>query len=523
MADWYVSSVGYAAVAVRVNTTAYIVGDIRRPAAPTLGNERCWRCTVAGTSAGAEPATFGNGTVAQGGTVVDGGATWTEISGNATFNWTAPYATIGTAVATGRSAAGDRIFVAHNHALSTATSFTITPVGTVASPTLVYCVNAAGTVPPVAADLRTTAIETTTGIASMTFSFGVMYIYGVTFSNSGASNNINFDPGGSSRNLIMTFEQCALKTTDTAVARRLNFGSGAGGAPQPDCALKITLIDTTLAFGASAQQATFKAVDFTWRNNGTGAAFSGVLPTIPFQIGGSTFDGPSFIRMEGLDLSAFTAGKTLFDTNHTNTRAMLLNCKLDAAVAIAVTPTAPGGAVDVICSDSTSSTDRSERFAYQGTQTRESTIIRPLGANNSVVGMSWKIVTNANNEKEFPFECQEIITFNPTSGVAITATVEIVNDGVTLKDDEVWMEVEYLGTAGFPIVSRVSCGRATPLTAGANIPTSAATWTTTGLGAPVLQKLVVTFTPQIKGMVRARVYVGKISQTLYVDPKITLV
>lgn len=518
MADWYIGSTKWTAVTAWAATTAYVVGDLRRQlAAVTAGNERVFRCTTAGTSGGTEPAWV----LTTGATTNDGTAVWTEVTGNATYNWAAPYARLETAVLASRAAAGDRFFVSHSHAQTTATTFTITPCGTVTAPILVYCVLDTGSVPPVAADLRTTATITTTSIAGITIAAGVMYMYGVTINNGGSSNNLNIGQmTADSQNSILTFENCGLRVTNTTATRRINFGKGSGTF-RSNSALKITLINTTLEFADVAQAATFSGCDFLWRNT-SGAAVAGTLPTSLFQIGGSTFDDPAFIRLEGLDLSAFSAGKTLFAANQTNTRALLLNCKIDASVTVAATPTAPGGAVDLLCSDSTSSTDRAERYQYQGTQTRESTIIRTGGASNGVAGSSWKVVTNANNEKEFPFECLELAAFNPTSGSAITVTVELVNDGVTLKDDEVWMLVEYLGTAGNPIASVVSTGRATPLTAGANIATSTATWTTTGLASPVKQKLVATFTPQLKGLVRCRVFVGKTSQTVYIDPKVTI-
>lgn len=56
----------------RANSTAYLVGDIVRPA---TGNGHLYRCIVAGTSAGAPP-TF---PAVSGQTVTDGGVTWAEI------------------------------------------------------------------------------------------------------------------------------------------------------------------------------------------------------------------------------------------------------------------------------------------------------------------------------------------------------------------------------------------------------------------------------------------------------------
>jgi hypothetical protein len=82
------------------------------------------------------------------------------------------------------------------------------------------------------------------------------------------------------------------------------------------------------------------------------------------------------------------------------------------------------------------------------------------------------------------------------------------------------VEVEYLGTSGFPLSVTSSDRAATILATPANQTTSSETWTTTGLTTPVKQKLSVTFTPQEKGPIIARVYLAKASTTVYVCPEI---
>lgn len=79
---------------------------------------------------------------------------WSGATGGATgADWADAYLTLA-AAATG-SVAGDTFYVAHDHAETQASAMTITFPGTEASPNRVYCVDRAGSVPPVAADLRT--------------------------------------------------------------------------------------------------------------------------------------------------------------------------------------------------------------------------------------------------------------------------------------------------------------------------------------------------------------------------------
>ena len=97
-------------------------------------------------------------------------------------------------------------------------------------------------------------------------------------------------------------------------------------------------------------------------------------------------------------------------------------------------------------------------------------------------------------------------------GSGVTVTIPVVTDGVTLKDNEAWVEVEYLGTSGLPLGSFASDAAPDVLDSGTNQTTDAtSSWTTTGLGSPVKQSLATTFTPQEKGLVRARVCLAKAS------------
>jgi len=118
---------------------------------------------------------------------------------------------------------------------------------------------------------------------------------------------------------------------------------------------------------------------------------------------------------------------------------------------------------------------------------------------------------------------QEIVQWNETVGSAITATIEIVHDSVTnITDQQIWMEVQYLGTSGTPLALFVDDAAADYITAAADQADSSASWTTTGLTNPNTQKLVVTFTPQEIGIIRCRVVLAKPSYTIYVDPLLTV-
>src|SRR3990167_3028291 len=76
-------------------------------------------------------------------------------------DWGNAYTTL--AAALGAKAAGDDFWVADDHAETQASALTAVAPGTSASPNRIICVDRAGSVPPVSADLRTSATISTTG------------------------------------------------------------------------------------------------------------------------------------------------------------------------------------------------------------------------------------------------------------------------------------------------------------------------------------------------------------------------
>ena len=83
MADWYVSSAAYAGYTA-FSTTTYSVGALIVPTAPALGAKWVFRCTTAGLST-TEP----TWNTANNGTSTSGAATFTNVTGQSTFFWTA--------------------------------------------------------------------------------------------------------------------------------------------------------------------------------------------------------------------------------------------------------------------------------------------------------------------------------------------------------------------------------------------------------------------------------------------------
>jgi hypothetical protein len=179
----------------------------------------------------------------------------------------------------------------------------------------------------------------------------------------------------------------------------------------------------------------------------------------------------------------------------------------------------PSHRVDLIRCDSGATNYRTERYRYQGTLTTETTIVRTGGASDGTTPIAWKILTTADAEWHSPFECFPISIWNETTGSPIDVTVEGVwGGGAVPLNDEIWMDVEYLGSALTPQGSFTTTTKADILATGANTTASSEVWG----GSTTEFKLVATITPEMAGPITVYVKAAKASSTFYIDPKITL-
>jgi hypothetical protein len=412
-------------------------------------------------------------------------------------DWANAFTTLNAAFS-GKSA-GDIFYVADDHAQSTAGAVALTSPGTAAAPCFVYCVRrTGGSVPPVSADLRTTATITTTGNNALSFATGQhTYWYGIIFSSGSGAVTTTMPITGT----VGIYEACSLRrlgTTASSTAINVNNSQS-----------ETTLINTTLQFGNTNDSAAIQGF-FTWRN--TASAIAGaIFPTTLMGLGLAA----RFVA-EGVDLSGLGSGKTLFSATAAAKSVLLKDCKLGSSVTIGA-GTAPGAPISVVRCDSGDTNYRTEKHDYTGTLTTETTIVRTGGASDGTTPISWKVITTANSERIYPFEAFPISIWNETVGSAVTVTVEC-RGAATPNIDEVWMDVEYLGTSGVPQGNFATSGHADLLATGTACTSSSESWG----GSTSSFKLVKAITPQEKGPITVYVKIAKVSSTFYIDPKITL-
>lgn len=524
----YCSSVNYAAVTAWAVTTAKTVGQtVRQLTTPSVGNERIWMCTTAGTTSGTEP-TWGTGrgnqitdgtvhwtectglpalngdsvgtpnwtngakstniqpghiisdvagthyfmctssgnagtgaeptwnTSALGNTTVDSGATWTYIGLVSSFTaaWANPHARLNAATniswMQNTATLPQVIYVSQDHAESSSgVSFqnhgSINPNN--GTPLSIICVNKAGSLPPVTADLRTTATVTATTSSSMTIGNGAFrFCYGINFFSGNSSNvTINFNGDQSDK----FYESCTFTlTTGSAAGAALTFNFH-GQVKFKNCTFSFTNAGHSLQ--ASASWAEFD-----------NCTFSGTSPTSSFL---STDNFTNFV-FRGCDFSAWTGMNVHTGANGTGTMlAQFRDCKLPSGfvtgdvLANGVTTVSEQIVVSRCNVAGTSNPWQYLQNDANGTLTADAIIARAFGAQDAATAISWKTVTKtactgANCSDLRP---PLIAEWNTVTGSNVTATIFGLYNGAALPtNDACFIDVDYMGTSGTTLSVRQS-------------------------------------------------------------------
>lgn len=530
MATWYCGSTKWTAVAQWAAATSYSIGDIRRQlATPTVGNERVWRCTTAGTSGGSEPAW----TLTKGSTTNDNTVVWTEITGSSTYNtnpsnMVAPHARIETAASW--MAAGDTLYISNHHTQTVSTvGVTITFPGTLSSPNFVYVVDDTNATPTLS-----------TGSALNTTSTGGTFVQGSVFWEASGSGGFVFNCGSGANTVSIT-----LASTPTAkqVFKGVDFilgGTSGGnftcGGAASGVSSMIEFYNCRLKFSAAASgiisngKVRFYNLSFI-------SGSTAVTNLVKSSGNGIAYD----LIFEGCDLSNMGSASNLIigGTVVQIGNIIFQTCLFPSAwsgLLLSTTYAVSGVRVEFhACS--TGDTMFAEQVEdYTGNIVQETaTYTRIGGASvpNSKSGgtepqpFSWKFTPSSNCV--YPNSClkssaipiMDLIVGTATVGVPITLTAHALADQVAAITNAVfWMEVSYPGTSGSTAYTVVDNKPSTGLTTATSL-SSGYGWTTSGMTNPQQVISIITFTPQEKGVILVRLCVGSSTPaTLYVDPKI---
>lgn len=420
--------------------------------------------------------------------------------------WALAKATIGGAAAID-STTDRTIMVSDNHAETPSGSTTWAWAGISASPTIVRCADDSAE-PPTA----TASTATVTCDASLTLSgSGLVLFDGLSFvAGNGSASVANLHVMGSGTGGRVCMSRGSLSVSTSNASGTISWVN----ASAPSCSLS----DVDFKFGATGHGFSLNGT-LDWDG---GALLSG--GTSPTTLVTAVASG-SEITLTGIDLTNAGSGINLFSSTSNNISVICRDWKMPNSWSGSFHSGTPGrgSRFSFYNCDSADSQNRMAIHTIAGVIVSETTIVRTGGASDGTSSLSWKLISNA--DAEWPvlsLDSDEITVWNGTTGSAVTVTVEMVTDNVTLQDDDIEVAVTYMGTSGRPLAAFTTSGNSNTLSAGSNYTTSSETWTTTGLTTPVKQYMSVSFTPEEVGVIHAVVRLYKASTTVYVCPKLTL-
>lgn len=430
--------------------------------------------------------------------------------------WAKASTTLQTAIA--GSAAGDRFLLDKTIAESIASAQTLTFPGTIASPNQILSVTNTGS-PVVAADLSAGASYATTGNNAITIA-GTIYANGwtVTVGTGAVSSNLNLLTAALN---FQIFENCVLQIGGTSTGAIVMGPGSSANSPQ-----RVDFLNTNVGFAHVNGDILVKGpLYFNW----LGGSLIGTSPTTLFSNGGGT-PAAAQVVVRDVDLSLMGAAKILVNVTNVAGAGLVTfaNNKVNASLGAVSSGTNSGpGATDInfIISDSTGAVTREEHYQYAGNIKQDTTVTRSGGATDGTTAKSWIFTTLAATSRLKPLVSPDIVQW-VAAGTKV-CTVQIATNNVTMQDIDIWLDIEYLGSASTPqgTFTRQTNGGALPnvIATGTNLATVATTWNSVP-GTPVKQAVSSgSLVFNLSGYVLARVVVAKssLSSTLWVDPLLT--
>jgi hypothetical protein len=363
------------------------------------------------------------------------------------------------------------------------------------------------------------------GAASFTFLLAAtnaasVYIFGMTIkggTNNSTNCSIGIDFTGNAT-MVWDIESCTFDIPSVAGCN-ITLGRGASTTAAPSL---LRMINCTYnRTGSNTSQYIIVGNIVAEIINPT-FSFAGASKPA-FLTGASSLVRGSLTIRDG-DISGYNvSGGTLIQAAQmTHCNILLENLKLSATPTIISGTWAVGtGGVTIRNCDSGNTTHVFEFINAYGTLTADNTVyITSGGAVFNGGGASWKIITTSLCDEWHPFILPLIYVWD-TALTAQTASIDLIRDNATaLTDRDIWSDLDSAASASFPNYTYQTNRNAQPFTGStANQPTSTATWTGTGgFSNPTKQKLQNAFTAAATGLLQSRVYVGKASETLYMDP-----
>jgi hypothetical protein len=407
-------------------------------------------------------------------------------------------------------ASGDIIYIGHNHVCQFTHSTNRVFSGPTSNPPCLIISATQGSSPPTYQPSTTKQVDVTEGAYNITFD-GAFGLYGISI----ATGNV-LTLAGSDLDESIYAEDC-----NFMLAANQILGCGS--------ATKTTLINCTIDLSADGTTNRTAAIFFA--NNGSIVDIRDISFVSAGYRTGAIFNqsgGRATWNVSGCDFSGFDSSCEIVDSA-TESVYTFNNCLLGATF----TPTTAIARSAFFCSlyNCGSSDEPTSLYLLNdfGSIISTSSIYRTSGAEIETIAAALLVTTSARCSEASPVYSPWIYGEVASTG-SKTFTVYITNDTADFTDAEVWLEVEYLGTADEANTTLVSDHRTITTTAANQTDDTTSVWVglnNSGQGlADYMQSLSVTATVGETGQYRARVCVGVASiagsRYFYIDPKVTV-
>jgi hypothetical protein len=412
--------------------------------------------------------------------------------------WAKAATTLATAVTA--SAANDEIRLASDETqtLSAATTYIVKSATKIVSVNKTTDVQEAGAIIEFTGVASTAELRFTSSVGTDAYS----WLVGVTirFGKSGVTHTLRAS---------INMENCTLYRDATAA---LNLE---GSSKYRNCTFSNNT-GVTSAIGTANSQGSITYTDCIFFS-------SGGVPSPVFGAHVGLFaSGCDFSTCQNLYASQGIVGAILFH-----------NCKLHATPTFAAQTSANGPLVRYHACSSGDHSYNANLLMHTGSVIENTGVYLTSGGatisdvDGSDVPLSHMLVSSAKAYAGSPLYSEWFYTKITATG-SKTFDIKIAHTlGAALKDNEAWIEVEFMGDASLPtfnnaISAPVLSGTDIPdlLAAGSNLSDTAEAWT--GITSEITHTLSKTVTVNQQGWARARVALGKASTTIYVNPTVTV-
>lgn len=204
--------------------------------------------------------------------------------------------------------------------------------------------------------------------------------------------------------------------------------------------------------------------------------------------------------------------------------AILEDCKIPASFTLLNAPTNPWPRVITTRSSNGAVNYNQTLDTFYGTQRIEATIVRSGGATDNTTPISWKFdtATAAKASWTTPFISLPINIWNDVAGANVTVTVfGVWAGGAVPNNDDIWMEIDYMGSSASPQATILNTTKANYLAAHAAVGSDASSWASSPGTAFKLTTTLSAPQPGMKGPMVVRIYIGA-QAVFYIDPKVVL-